>query len=118
MYVNGYILPVAEDQKAAYTTVAEVFTEVALDFGALQAFENWELEVPDGELTDFRRAVRAEPGEKIVLSWVVWPDRETAAVAHKGMFEDPRMTAIDNMPTDSRRIVMGGFTPLVARHAR
>ena len=71
--------------------------EIAKDFGALEIFENWEREVPDGKHTDFRKAVKAEPGEKIVLAWIVWPDRETAAIAHKGMFADPRMAEVGEL---------------------
>ena len=48
MYVNIYILSVPEEKKDEYIRIANVFTEVAKDFGALEIFENWELEVPDG----------------------------------------------------------------------
>lgn len=116
MYVNGYVLGVPEEKKAVYLKVAETFAEVAKDFGALEVFENWELEVPDGEQTDFRKAINALPGEKIVFSWVVWPDRETGAVAHKGMFADERMKNIGEMPMDGKRIIMGGFEPIVSFH--
>jgi uncharacterized protein YbaA (DUF1428 family) len=30
-----------------------------------------------GKYADFRRAVDAKDGEKIVLSWQVWPDKST-----------------------------------------
>jgi uncharacterized protein YbaA (DUF1428 family) len=112
MYVNTYIIPVPEQQKSAYQHIAEVFIAVARDFGAVQAFENWELEVPDGTKTDYRRAVLAEPNEKIVVAWVIWPDRATGAKAHKGMFEDPRMTALGNLPMDGARMIQGGFQPI------
>ena len=62
MYVNGYVLSVPEDKKDAYSAIAQVFLEVAKDHGALEIFENWELEVPDGEHTDYRKAVKAEAG--------------------------------------------------------
>ena len=81
MYVNGYVLGVPAEMKEAYIAVTKTFAEVAKDFGALEIFENWELEVPDGEQTDYRRAVKALPGEKIVFSWVVWPDRKTGGRA-------------------------------------
>lgn len=113
MYVNTYILGVPEDKKREYIRIATVFAEVAQDFGALEVVENWELEVPDGEHTDYRRAIRAEPGEKIVVSWAIWPDRQTAAKAHKGMFEDPRMAELGEMPFDGKRMIMGGFEPIV-----
>lgn|SRR5690606_40165323 len=114
MYVNTYLLAVPEDKKDDYARIARVFAEVARDFGAIEVFENWELEVPDGEQTDYRKAVKALPGEKIVLSWVVWPDRAAGARAHKGMFDDPRMATVGEMPFDGKRMIMGGFEPLVA----
>ena len=113
MYVNTYVLSVLEKKKDDYVRIANVFAEVAKDFGALEIFENWELEVPDGEHTDYRKAVKAEPGEKIVLSWVVWPDRETDAKAQKGMFAEQRMVEIGEMPFDSKRMILGGFEPIL-----
>lgn len=114
MYVNIYVLAVHEEKKKDYLREAERFAEVARDFGALEIFENWELEVPDGELTDYRRAVKAEPGEKVVVSWVVWPDREAGAKAHEGMFADPRLAEAGEMPFDGKRMIMGGFEPILA----
>ena len=116
MYVNGYVLGVPEDEKATYVAATKVFAEVAKEYGALEIFENWELEVPDGEQTDYRRAIKAAPGEKIVFSWVVWPDREAGAAAHKGMWEDPRMKEIENLPIDGKRMIMGGFEPIFSWH--
>jgi uncharacterized protein YbaA (DUF1428 family) len=114
MYVNTYILGVPEEKKQEYVRIAELFAEVASDFGALEIFENWELDVPDGENTDYRQAIKAERGEKIVVSWVIWPDRETGARAHKGMFADPRMAAVGEMPFDGKRMIWGGFEPILA----
>jgi len=114
MYVNAYVLGVPEERKQDYVRIATLFAEVARDFGALEIFENWELDVPDGEHTDYRKAVQAEPDEKIVLSWVIWPDRETGARAHKEMFDDPRMAAMGDMPFDGKRMILGGFEPIVA----
>lgn len=114
MYVNTYVIPVPEDKKDDYLELANRFADVAKDFGALEIFENWELEVPDGKRTDYRKAVNAEPGEKIVLSWVVWPDRETGAKAHKGMFTDARLADIGEMPFDGTRMILGGFEPILS----
>ena len=116
MYVNGYVLAVPDDMKDAYVAMAKIFADVAKDFGALEIFENWEVEVPDGEQTDYRRAVNALPGERIVFSWVVWPDRKTGAVAHKGMWSDPRMKNVESVPFDGKRMIMGGFEPILAYH--
>ena len=114
MYVNTYVLSVPEERKDDYVRIAHVVAEITKEHGALEIFENWECEVPDGEHTDYRKAVRAGPGEKIVLSWIVWPDRETAAKAHKGIFSDPRMAELGEMPFDGKRMILGGFEPLLA----
>jgi uncharacterized protein YbaA (DUF1428 family) len=116
MYVNGYILGVPEENKEAYVTMAKLFAEVAKDFGAVEIFENWEIEVPNGKHTDFRQAIKAKPGEKVVFSWVVWPDRETCDIAHKGMMSDPRMKDMGKIPFDGKRMIMGGFEPIIAYH--
>ncbi len=114
MYVNVYVIAVPEKHKGEYLALATTFVEVARDHGALEVFENWEQEVPDGGLTDYRKAVRAEPGEKIVVSWVIWPDRQTGAIAHKRMFEDPRMDHSGPPLFDGKRMILGGFQPLVS----
>ncbi|MDJ0656552.1 MAG: DUF1428 domain-containing protein [Xanthomonadales bacterium] len=113
MYINTYVLGVPEDRKDEYIRIAEVFAEVARDFGVLEIVENWELEVPDGDHTDYRKAIQAEPGERIVVSWVIWPDRETGAAAHKGMMEDQRLAQMGDMPFDGKRMILGGFEPIL-----
>lgn len=116
MYVNAYILGVPEEAKESYTEACRIFGEVAKEYGALEIYENWEKEVPDGEHTDFRRAIKAEPGEKIVMSWVIWPDRKAGDKAHKGIFADPRMEKIGEMPIDGKRMIIGGFEPIFSYH--
>ena len=116
MYVNAYVLAVPHDKKEEYTEKARLFAEIAKDYGAIEIFENWEVEVPDGDTTDYRRAVRAGTDEAIVVSWTIWPDRMTGAIAHKSMFEDARITEIGEFPIDGSRMILGGFEPVYAYH--
>lgn len=70
--------------------------------------------MPDGEQTDFRRAVRLEAGEKVMFSWVVWPDKETADASHDKMTADPRFAELGEEPLfDGKRMIYGGFEPIV-----
>ncbi len=114
MYISGFLLSVPEGNKEAYKKMAEDFWDIAKDFGALSTVECWEADVPDGKLTDMRMAVKAEAGEKIVFSWVTWPDKETCDASHEKMMADPRMQAMDTeMPFDGKRMIYGGFEPLI-----
>lgn len=116
MYINTYMLSIAEDKKAQYLDLAQTFLELYKRFGAVEVFENWESDIPDGEFTDYRKAVQAKPGEKIILAWVIWPDRATADTAHKGMFEDTQMATLNDMPFDGKRMILGGFEPMLHFH--
>ena len=80
-------------------------------WGAIRHVECWGDDVPDGKLTDFRRAVDAKPGETIVFAWVEWPSKEARDSANKKMMEDPEMKNMD-MPFDGKRMIFGGFIPI------
>ena len=114
MYINGFVLAVPAENKDAVRKVSEGWWEIAKDYGALEQVESWEAEVPDGEQTDFRRAVRLEDGEKVMFSWVIWPDKATADAAEKKMTADPRFEHLGDEPLfDGKRMIYGGFEPLV-----
>lgn len=121
MYVNGFIVPVPADKKEAYRQVAEKFWPIARDYGCTGHVEAWEADVKDGERTDFRRAVNLKDGEKVVFSWMTWPDKATADSAHDRMMKDPRMETQfgapdgSDMPFDGKRMVFGGFEVIVHR---
>jgi len=123
MYVQGFVIPVPEGNREAYREVARKFWDIARDYGALSQIECWEADVKDGATTDFRKAVKAAPGEKIVFSWMTWPDRATAEASHAKLMADPRMEeqfgAPDgsDMPFDGSRMIIGGFEPLFTGEA-
>ena len=114
MYIQGFIVPVPADKQDAYREVAEKFWPIARDNGAIEHVEAWEGDVADGKQTDFRKAVALEDGEKVVFSWVIWPDKATADASHEKMMSDPRMEEFGkDMPFDGKRMVYGGFEPIV-----
>ena len=110
MHVQGFVLGVKDGGKDDYLKVVRAMGEMFIEFGALEATENWEADVPDGEVTDFRKAVAAEPGEKIVFSWIVWPDKATCDAAHEKMMKDDRMTSMEFPEVmDGKRMILGSF---------
>lgn len=116
-YVTGFVIAVPEGNKQAYVEIAEKFWEIAKEFGARGHVECWESDVKDGHTTDFRRATKAEAGEKIVFSWVLWDDKKSAEEADRKMMEDPRMADFGDMPFDGKRMIYGGFEPIVWKEA-
>ena len=80
----------------------------------MRLVECWGDDVPDGKVTDFKGAVKAEGGEVVVFSWVEWPDKATRDRAHAEMMKDPRFESIrEPMPFDGKRMIFGGFKVLV-----
>jgi len=112
MYVCGLVIPVPEDRIDAYRSWAENGAAIFKRYGCLEIVEIWEDFVPDGKQTDFRKAVAASPGEKIVFTWQIWPDREVFQAAETRMHEDPRMDAAGQPPFDAGRLILGCFQPL------
>lgn len=111
-FFDGFVLPVPRDNRAAFDAFARRCDPVFMDHGAVWIMETWELEVPEGKLTDFRRAVAARPGEAVVFSWVQWPDRATRDAGNAALMNDSRMAGLD-CPFDTARLISGGFAPVV-----
>jgi uncharacterized protein YbaA (DUF1428 family) len=110
-YVDGYIVAVPEAKREAYRKVAAEAAEHFGRLGALRTVEAWGDDVPEGRVTDFRRAVKAEAGEAVVYAWVEWPDKATREAAWKRFSEENPMEG--EPPFDGKRMVYGGFVPVL-----
>ena len=109
MYVCGLVIPVAEDRMDAYRRWAETGARIFRAYGCLEIVESWEDFVPDGQQTDFRRAVAAKAGEKIVFTWQVWPDKASFEAAEAAMHGDGVLDTAGEPPFDARRLILGCF---------
>ena len=112
-YVDGFVIPVPADKKEAYLALAAAAAPVFKEHGAIRVVECWQDDVPDGKITDFKRAVQAEPGESVVFSWIVWPSREVRDEGNRKVMADPRLQMQGDMPFDSKRMIYGGYTVLL-----
>ena len=108
-YVDGFVIPVPAGKKDAYFALAAKAAPIFKEYGATQIVECWGNDVPDGKVTDFKRAVNAEAGENVVFSWIVWPSKAARDEGNKKMMADPRMKMGDDMPFDGQRMIFGGF---------
>ena len=116
-YVQGFLVPVPSNNKDAYRTAALAMWDIMKDYGATRLVEAWQEDVPRGEQTDFFRAVKAEEGEIVVFSFIEWASREICDGANEKMMQDERMKQFEgqeaNMPFDGKRMIYGGFKPVV-----
>jgi len=111
-YVDGFVVAVKRDRREDFVEIARTCDPIFMEHGATWIMETWGVDVPEGKHTDFRRAVKAEPDEEVVLSWVQWPDRAARDAGNAKVMHDPRMAAHE-MPFDGRRLIFGGFQPVV-----
>jgi uncharacterized protein YbaA (DUF1428 family) len=113
-YFEGFIAPVPEANKDAYRTHATNFASLSPEFGIGRHVEAWDSDVPEGKLTDYRKAVDAKPDEKIVLAFFEYPNRQARDAANEKFMSDPRMADMGkDMPFDGKRMIMGGFEAIV-----
>jgi len=76
--------------------------------------ECWGEDVPEGKLTSFPMAVKLEPDETVVFSWIVWPSKDARNSGMAKVMADPRFDPVTNpMPFDGKRVIYGGFVPIV-----
>ena len=75
-YIDGFIVPVKTNRKQEYVELAKTMATLCKEYGATLLMESWGDDVPDGKVTDFKRAVAAEADETVVFSFVVWPSKE------------------------------------------
>ena len=115
MYIDGFVLPLRDDKLTDYTTMAQTFARKAKALGAVGSVEAMGDGLEHGHTTDFFRAVKAEDGENVVFSFLVWPDKSTRDAAWEKLMADPDMQpGAQPMPFDGKRMFWGGFKPFVS----
>jgi uncharacterized protein YbaA (DUF1428 family) len=113
-YIEGFIVPVPKANKDAYRRQAANGAPIFREFGVRRHIEAWADDVPEGKVTDFRKAVDAKDDEDVVFSWFEYPDRSTRDSANEKFRSDPRMKEMfSDMPFDGKRMIMGGFDAIV-----
>lgn len=117
-YIDGFVMAVPTANKQKFIDHAEKGDTVFVELGATRVLECWGDDIHDGKLTDFRKAVQAKDDETVVFSWIEWPDKATRDAAMARMMDlmetDERLNQETNpMPFDGKRLIYGGFAPVV-----
>jgi uncharacterized protein YbaA (DUF1428 family) len=111
-YVDGFIVAVPTAKKEAYREHAAKVAPVFKAHGAGRMVEAWGDQVPEGKVTDFRRAVKATPDEAVLFSWIEYPSKAARQGANDKMMNEPAMEGAET-PFDATRMVYGGFEVLL-----
>jgi uncharacterized protein YbaA (DUF1428 family) len=115
-YVDGFILPIAKKNIAAYLKMAQKAAKVWREHGALEYREciGEDMDVKFG--VPFPRGAKAKPGETIVFAWIVYKSRAHRDRVNAKVMKDPRLSeGMDGkkMPFDIKRMFYGGFEVIV-----
>ncbi len=115
-YIDGFVIPVTTESKQGFLDHAHAVDKFFIEGGATRVVECWADDVPDGKVTDFKRSVAATVDESVVFSWIEWPDKAVRDAAMKAMETNEEMMALP-MPFDGKRMIYGGFTPMIDQRA-
>ncbi len=117
-YVDVFLLSIPKKKIGTYKKIAKVFAAVVKDLGAVY-YKEWVADdVNDKMLASFGRAVKVKSGEVIISSVVEYRNKKHRDQTNKKMMTDPRMLKLmksmkTKFPFDMKRMVYGGFKPIV-----
>jgi uncharacterized protein YbaA (DUF1428 family) len=115
-YVDGFVVPVPKKKVSDYRRIAQKAGKIWREHGALE-YREWVAEdVTVGKRTSFPRSVKMKPSETVVFSWIVFKSRKHRDAVNAKVMADPRLAGMMDasaMPFDGKRMIYGGFAPLV-----
>lgn len=116
MYIDGFVAPVPKKNIGAYKKMSRKAGKVWMEYGALQYIEAMGDDVPPGKVTSFESSVKAKKDEIVFFSYIVYKSRAHRDKVNKKVMADPRIAGMgpENMPFDDKRMIYGGFKPIVS----
>ena len=115
-YVDGFVVPVPKRNLKAYRALSTKSGKLWREHGALDYWECVADDVKSGKLTSFPQSVKLKRGETVLFSWIVYKSRAHRDQVNARVMADPRLGAMmdgKRVPFDGKRMIYGGFKPLV-----
>jgi uncharacterized protein YbaA (DUF1428 family) len=116
MYVDGFVIPIAKKNLAAYKRMAAKAGKVWRSHGALDYKECVGDDLKNKWGVAFPKAARTKSGETVVFSYIVYKSRAHRDRVNAKVMKDPRLAEMmdpKDMPFNVKRMVYGGFKVLV-----
>jgi uncharacterized protein YbaA (DUF1428 family) len=115
-YVDGFVLPVPEENIKLYRSIAQKAGKIWKEHGALQYIEAVGDDLDTKFGVPFGKAVKLKPGETAFFSFIVFKSRADRDRVNAKVMSDPRMKKMMEggpMPFEVKRMAYGGFKVLV-----
>ena len=115
-YVDGFLLPVPEENLRAYRQISQKAGKIWKEHGAIQYVEAVGDDLDPQFGVSFKRTIKVKPGETVVFSFIVYKSRAHRDQVNEKVMADPRLKKImekSSMPFDLKRMAYGGFNFLV-----
>ena len=116
-YVDGYVIPIAQNKLDDYKKMAELAGSVWKEHGALEYIECAGDDLNQKELVSFNKLAGATENETVIFAWIVFESREHRDRVNQAVMADPRLEKMMNPsspPFDCKRMAYGGFTTIVS----
>ena len=108
-YVDLFVCPTKTDKKSQFIDDAATMAAIFKDHGALRIVDCWGTDVPDGKVTSFPLAVRAQDDETVCVSWAEWPSKEFRDAAMEKVMKDERINHDHEPAFDLKRMIFASF---------
>ena len=115
-YVDGFVLPLPKRKLKTYRRLATKAGKIWREHGAVDYWECVADDVKAGKVASFPRSVRLKSGETVLFAWIVFKSRAHRDQVNAKVIADPRLADMMDakvMPFDTKRMIYGGFKPLV-----
>ena len=112
-YIDGFLVPVPKKSIKAYRNLSRKAGKIWKEYGALDYWECVGDDVPPGKVTSFPKSVKLKSNETVVFSWILYKSRAARDRINKKVMADPRLAGMTQCPFDAKRMIYGGFKPIV-----
>ena len=112
-YYDFMIFTVPKGRVDEYKQMAAEAGKIFIENGATRILECLQDDVPKGKVTDFYRAVDAQPDDLVLSSIIEWPSKEARDKGNEKVMSHPDFNSDRDWPFNMKTIIFGGFSHFV-----
>ncbi len=115
-YFEMMVTPVPKSKVAAYKALAKKSGKVWKKHGAVSYAECLADDVKPGKVTSFPQSVKLKKNEIVATAIIGFKSKAHRMAVWKKIMKDPFMANFDmkTAPFDGKRMIFGGFKPIVS----